>query len=358
MKTRRGLVALALLAGSADIALAQETTPQPGRPDRAPYFGVLGGYNILEDSDSSGRLGGFRTESDPGFAVGVRGGYQFERFRGELELTYRKNGADTFTNLGNLTRGLPDRGATTEADGNIWSFATMVNAIYDIPTDWRFTPYIGAGVGAVYLRHDGVGPRGVSVANGEDWDMAYQALAGVQFEVDPRMTASLDYRYFSALDPRIGDSYDTDYRNHTIMVGLTWRMAAPPPPPPRMAEAPPPPPPPAQPELARSYLVFFDWNSAAVSPEGAGIIDEAARNAKTLAVTRLEVTGHADRSGGDAYNQKLSEKRGAAVKNALISLGVPENEISVVGKGESSPLVPTADGVREPQNRRVEIVLP
>jgi outer membrane protein OmpA-like peptidoglycan-associated protein len=122
--------------------------------------------------------------------------------------------------------------------------------------------------------------------------------------------------------------------------------------------APPPPPPPPAPELARSYIVFFDWNSSSVTTEAATIIGEAAKAAKQLAVTRVELTGHADRSGTPAYNQKLSESRGAAVKNALVQLGIPADEISVVGKGEASPLVPTADGVREPQNRRVEIVLP
>jgi len=77
-----------------------------------------------------------------------------------------------------------------------------------------------------------------------------------------------------------------------------------------------------------------------------------------MAVTRIELTGHADRSGAPAYNQTLSEKRGAAVRNALVHLGIPAADITVIGKGEASPLVPTADGVREPQNRRVEIVLP
>ena len=69
------------------------------------------------------------------------------------------------------------------------------------------------------------------------------------------------------------------------------------------------------------------------------------------------VVGHADRSGSDAYNQKLSLRRGTAVKGALVSEGISGGAISVSGKGESDPMVPTADGVREPQNRRVHISL-
>ena len=71
----------------------------------------------------------------------------------------------------------------------------------------------------------------------------------------------------------------------------------------------------------------------------------------------MTLTGHADRSGADAYNMALSLRRGAATKDELVRNGVPANAIVIIGKGESAPLVPTADGVREPQNRRVEIVL-
>ena len=72
---------------------------------------------------------------------------------------------------------------------------------------------------------------------------------------------------------------------------------------------------------------------------------------------RVGVTGHADKSGSDAYNMALSLRRANNVKDELVRDGVPAASIVVVGRGESQPLVPTADGVREPQNRRVEIVL-
>jgi len=71
----------------------------------------------------------------------------------------------------------------------------------------------------------------------------------------------------------------------------------------------------------------------------------------------VTATGHTDKSGPDDYNMALSLRRANAVKDALVRDGVPAGVISVVGRGESQPLVPTADGVREPQNRRVEIVL-
>ena len=66
---------------------------------------------------------------------------------------------------------------------------------------------------------------------------------------------------------------------------------------------------------------------------------------------------HADRSGSNAYNNALSLKRAASVKTALVKDGIADKAITTTGKGEEDPLVQTADGVREPQNRRVQISL-
>ncbi|EFH11182.1 OmpA family protein, partial [Teichococcus cervicalis] len=87
------------------------------------------------------------------------------------------------------------------------------------------------------------------------------------------------------------------------------------------------------------------------------IISEAAQNSSRTQTTRIEVAGHADRSGSPQYNQRLSQRRADAVAAELVRQGVSRSAITVQAFGESRPLVPTADGVREPQNRRVEIVL-
>ena len=73
--------------------------------------------------------------------------------------------------------------------------------------------------------------------------------------------------------------------------------------------------------------------------------------------TRIQLDGYTDLSGTSVYNQKLSIRRARTVQTELVREGVPVNEISIHGYGESNPLVPTAQGVREPQNRRVEIIL-
>ena len=106
----------------------------------------------------------------------------------------------------------------------------------------------------------------------------------------------------------------------------------------------------------RSYLVFFDFNKSDLTPQAVEIVDTAAKNAGPARVTQLTVTGHTDTVGSDAYNMRLSRRRAESVAARLEKDGVPSSEISIVAKGKRDLLVPTGDGVKEPQNRRVQIV--
>ena len=137
------------------------------------------------------------------------------------------------------------------------------------------------------------------------------------------------------------------------MVKLNYHFGAPPPPPaPVAAPAPPPPAPP------KVFIVFFDWDRDTVTPEGQQIIAQAAAAYRSGAPVQIQVTGYTDRSGSPGYNQRLSERRANNVAKALAAQGVPREQMAVSGRGENDNRVPTADGVREPQNRRVEIVSP
>ena len=123
----------------------------------------------------------------------------------------------------------------------------------------------------------------------------------------------------------------------------------------RPAPTPAPAPAPAPAPVPRAYLVFFDFDDSSLRPEAQQIVGTAANNADTGEIRRISVVGHADRSGTDAYNDRLSLRRAETVRDALIALGYPAAQINVAARGEADPLVPTPDGVREPQNRRVEI---
>ena len=110
-------------------------------------------------------------------------------------------------------------------------------------------------------------------------------------------------------------------------------------------------------KLANTFQVFFDFDRSNVSESAAEIIRKAAISAKQGNLTHIDLTGHTDAAGPDSYNQSLSERRAAAVKQQLIKDGIPADEIATSGVGKAGQIVPTADGVREPQNRRTEILL-
>jgi OOP family OmpA-OmpF porin len=130
----------------------------------------------------------------------------------------------------------------------------------------------------------------------------------------------------------------------------TAACAAQPPPAAQAAPQPPAPPPPS------SYLVFFDWNSAALGPGTSEVIQSAASAYRAGAPVTVQVTGYTDTSGSYSYNERLSVRRARAVAATLAQDGVPPGAMVVTGRGENDLRVPTPKGVREPQNRRVEIV--
>ena len=140
--------------------------------------------------------------------------------------------------------------------------------------------------------------------------------------------------------------------NQAVIFGVRYAFgrALPPPPPPLPVAAPAPAP-------TRTYLVFFDWDRADLTDRARGIVREAADASTHTQYTQIQVNGFTDRSGSPQYNQALSVRRAQTVEGELVRDGVPQRVISIRGFGEQNPLVPTADGVREPQNRRVEIVI-
>jgi len=112
----------------------------------------------------------------------------------------------------------------------------------------------------------------------------------------------------------------------------------------------------AQAPGARGFLVYFPWNSAALTPEGAGLAREFADFYRPEEISRIVVIGHADTSGEEDYNRGLSLERARTVAAELERLGIERRIISTEGRGEREPLVDTGDGVPEQRNRRAEIV--
>lgn len=337
-------------------AVAALLFPVAAQADSGFYLGGNLGMGFPTDSSLSNGTNSNDAEIDPGFAGILAAGWQFAngvRLQGEFAARLNQVGEITGT------------GAAAPFDGSMNVYSFMADAIYGIPTGTKFTPYIGAGAGIARVSANDIGTTLTTTVDDDDTVFAYQAIAGVEYAIHNNLFAGLDYRYFRTADTEFTSAAATsvtgDYENHTVTLGLRYLFPKAAPMPAPAVEAKPMPvaeaAPPAPPMVPNNYIVFFDFAKSSLTPEADRIVAAAAANAAQARATTLEVTGHADRSGSDRFNMRLSQRRADVVRQALIAKGVPADAIAVLAKGESQPLVPTADGVREAQNRRVQIIL-
>jgi outer membrane protein OmpA-like peptidoglycan-associated protein len=268
-----------------------------------------------------------------GFGVGALFlGYDFVGPRAEIEVVYGQLGVHAQ---------LPGVAQQLSATGR--QIQIMAKALYDFFPASRLTPYVGVGAGIAFVSTD--------TALFGSTQFGYEGILGLGWNVDSQWRIALEGRYFGTTDPgfNLGNQFVT-YRNQGlgVLVGGQYKFAPP---------TPAGPPPSAAPATAPSFMVFFDWDRSNLSAQALATIKQAAGAYKAQGSARITATGHTDKSGPEATIWLCPLRRANAVKDALVREGVPAQAIAVVGRGESQPLVPTADGVREPQNRRVEILL-
>ena len=344
------------------IAFAGMASGVQAQPFQGLYIGAGAGYNLPENWSNSRA-----TVAEPkGGAVGLASiGYALGNgFRFEIEGNYR-------------WAGLNREASAASTSGSVQTYGAMANVLFDIDVGapWIY-PYIGGGAGYAWTNFNRttVFTPAAFPALGSHFDQtqggfAFQAIGGLSFPMPrvPGLSLTTEYRFFGkpysetfdgsqsvsglAAPVPIALKAQSQY-NHSFMLGVRYafNVAAPVPvaPPAEAAPAPAP---------SRSYLVFFDWDKATLSDRARQIIKEAADNSTRVQYTRIEVNGYTDTSGTRRYNMGLSIRRADAVKAELIKDGVPQNAITVQGFGDTHLLVPTGPGVREPQNRRVEIIL-
>ncbi|HLT76630.1 MAG TPA: OmpW family outer membrane protein [Ferrovibrio sp.] len=342
-------VRIALLAGAALVGLASAPAVAQGQ---GPYVGIAGGASWIEDADISGAAPVTTLEFDTGWAALLKGGYALGNgLRPELELGIRDWDVD-------------GANGGIAASGELKMYTVFANLNYDFLPNGNWSPYLGAGLGVA--RFSGDVTAGGVTGSGQDTTWAAQGIAGLWYALNNNWLVSADYRYQFGGDPDFGGGVEGDHSIHTVMLGLTYRFGAPAPAPqpavaapapapaPAPAAAAPPPPPPRLPE---TYVVFFAFDRAEVSPVAAQVLDRAIADFRSTGMTNIVIEGHADRSGSDAYNQRLSQRRAESVAAYLRSKGIGQNAIQTAAFGESRPRVPTADGVRNDENRRAELFL-
>ncbi len=355
-------VLLAASVAAAVLSVSHMTAAQT----KGPYItGALGLSQPL-DSDITGNGVNTSLDSDKGYVLsGALGNTYGENLRAETEFSFSRASVDSI--------------GSAAAAGRTSRIGLMINGYYDFTTNSAFTPYLGFGAGFMSVSYDNVSPVGSSRIDDRDKTFAYQGIAGVNYQIDDQVSFFTDYRYVRTpginLHSDAGARLDVDNAEHRVMVGLRWSFNAPKPamkpeavaPMPVAAPAPEPKPEPKpepvvvqpepEPQAPQRYLVFFDWDRADLTTDVKAILEQVAANSKTAELNDIEAIGHADRSGTNRYNLALSQRRAEAVRTELSRLGIPSNDIKADWKGEEEPLVQTADGVREPQNRRVEITL-
>ena len=345
------------------------------------FTGAAGAANFRLDLLNSGNV-----SSKTGFGVFGSVGYAFPfNVRVELEVAHRQNSLNKFEPAPTTPIGLSFAGQERKT-------SIMANVLYDFndfakSANLPITPYIGAGAGISIVDWSnasrsggplnfgpGLGVATVvsSVFNTSDTVFAAQAMAGFSYDIAsvPGLSFTTDFRAqvlpsgfaqrgvltlggpafaFGTTTSTSAHTYGAQW-NYGVMFGLRYAFGAPAAAPMAPAAVPA-----AAAAMARSYLVFFDWDKASLTDRARGIIKDAAANSAKVAYTKIDVNGNADTSGTPAYNQGLSMRRAQAVAAELIKDGVPKTAITITASGDTHLLVPTGAGVREPQNRRVEI---
>ena len=375
------------------------------QPIEGLYVSLGGGLNMVDQYSQAFTAESFQGAgpdvAGPGpFPITSKQGYAFsgaigyglgKGLRLELEGSYRSNPLNASSAYGNALK----------YSGNDQKTAAILSINYDIDMGLPIYPYVGAGAGVALNTWSNVTRTGTNLVqqnalglpvatsmtgsnsiNGTQATLALQFTAGVGYPIAsiPGLSLTLDYKYFTMPNQRsfndvltfscpgggacgaaVGrptpssgagyGTYDTEY-NHSIMFGLRYAFGGP-----LKAPAPTAAAPAAVAMTARSYLVFFDWDKAVLTDRARQVVADAAQNARKVQTTRIEVNGYTDTSGTPTYNKALATRRADAVSVQLVKNGVKKDEIVVVSYGDTHPLVPTGPGVREPQNRRVEIVL-
>lgn len=376
-----------LLAAACAMAFAPAAHAYEG------LYGAIGaGLSYMQDDRDINNESGsgpfvFDTgvDYDPGIGVYAAIGYDYQGpLRGEVEFSYRANDIVDIDMDGGGFSGIPEGSIS----GDTTSLAIMANLLYDFKSfGSSVTPYVGGGIGMANVDHDisgsvtpGLPTDPLSFDYGpSEWSFAYQAIAGLGFALADGLDLDISYRYFSTKKDTYNGvisgspaSFEAAYNTHSLFAGLRWSLGSAPAPAPAVeykdcwdgssvpvsASCPPAPVEDTAADLEPiEFTVYFDYDKSNLTPQASTLVQEAASRALENDIETVVVSGNTDTSGGSAYNQALSERRGRVVRDALIANGVPADRIRVEAYGETNLAKPTADGVREPLNRRSDVVI-
>ena len=326
-----------------------------------------------------------------GAQVGYNIGHTTMQFQGVPSSTNRTNDVP----LGGFTAGFD-----LQQPGAMWGWATpswlvtglelnadlingtssaacpVTTAVCTTRIDWLGTlgprvgyatgPLLLYGTGGLAVAQVGANPTaGTAIAGQGSQKTGYGWFGGLgaQYAASDAISLRLedDYYRVSASASQIDNALVTEnvkivnYGN-IIRLALVFQFLAPEAPPATPVAAAPPPPPATAVQKKQMFIVFFEFDKSTLTPDGKKVVDAAAAAFKS-GKSDVAIAGYTDLAGSQQYNLALSHRRADAVKAAMVKDGVPASAVGESWYGKQNPRVPTADGVREPQNRRVEITM-
>lgn len=392
MKFKLALLAAAGTTAMFSTAFAQEQTG---------YYGALGAGVVLDNDDvdfeSDSSTPAFDADMEVGSNVAIYGAigrYYQNGFRGEIEFATRTQEVEEIPGDGLGFAGFP----SSSDLGDLTVSTLMLNVYKDFAFDASglLHPYVGAGIGAAYVRpeFDNISSPTAAEAGGpsfsnrvivadKDYVAAAQAMAGITYDFTDNMVVDLRYRYLKTGEVDYGGyvnspqndyiaDLSTEYDAHEIVAGFRWNFG----PTATVVEEPEPvqyktcwdgsqvevtmdcPPMLEEEEVVTEIeplVVYFDYDKSNLTDAARTLIAARADEAISADVAGVNVEGNTDTSGSSAYNQALSARRAKVVSDALVANGIDSSIITMEALGESNPAKPTADGVKEPLNRRTEV---
>ncbi len=347
------------------VALSMAGIAQAGQREGAFSLSPMVGYHVFDgDQNTDDAIGG-----------GLSLGYNVsKRWAAELEVRY----TPTETDLKEFS----------SEDIDIWTIG--INALYHFNPDGPFVPYVSAGFGGTYFDVDGYDDDTDYMMN---WGVGAKYFVSDDTALRMDLRHILDYHSDREWDRRTGDQLD---HNFLATVGLYWQFGGPallPPPPldsdgdgipdirdkcpdtplgvmvdavgcppaPIVKPKPVPPPvvkKPAPVKVTKEIITFnllFGFDKHDITDEMIPALEQAKIILDEDTATTFLILGHTCSVGSDSYNQKLSERRAASVKNWLVNNGIASDRLESIGYGESQPKYDNSTEDSRKLNRRVEI---
>ena len=306
------------------------------------YFDNVFQYTAYDVDISGGARFGTTSTDGYGIAASHELGYRLPigdaaALVPQAQITYQHIDFDDFTD--------PDGVRVSLGDGD--------SLVGRLGVAFENSAAIGSALATGYveanLLHEFLGDNSVDVARGPFAAAIDQDLGGTSVELGfgGTVAVSRGVSLYAEVDYTI--PFDDGLQGVQALGGIRFNLNPPP--------APPPPVPVIAPVASTAFIVFFDWDRADLTSEANLVLDDVVVVANQSGYASIRLDGYTDLSGSAAYNLGLSERRANSVANGLIARGIAPDEIVIRAFGEENPLVPTPDGVREPQNRRVEIFL-